>query len=117
MNAEIKALEAELLHRNRPRTLAMDEGFDADLPGVKHDPSNGQFATGGGTSSAASSEKKAISKKDLKTKLSSVPYEKLNAAYAHKDTDPAVKEMIGKELDERANRGSNKGLGEIGHKV
>ena len=104
------SLRAEIDARGAHDWLA----FDADLPGVKHDPNTGQFS-GSGTSGGgitATPEKKKISKSELKTKLEGMSHAKLMAASAHKDTDPAIRKMIEAELDDRPDRGTMKGHGE-----
>lgn len=90
--------------------MVADSAMGYALDEIKHDPSNGQFSSGGGSGSpSGGGEKKSISKSDLKEKLEEIPHSRLMAALSHKGTDPAVKKMIEKELDERADRGSSKG--------
>lgn len=94
-----------------------------------HDPKNGQFTSGSGGASGSSTSKRTSnssipfvktafeehgSLKGIATKLQSTPKETLNKAHdllkKHVKPDDkdahAVLKLIGKELDDRASRGS-----------
>ena len=58
----------------------------------------------------ASHATKTVSVKEAGDKIRNASAEKLHAALKHQNTDPKVKKMIEKELDDRANRGKNEDL-------
>lgn len=54
---------------------------------------------------ALTSSRKDATKSDVMKKIQSASKEALHTALRHLNTDPQVKKLIEKELDERANRG------------
>lgn len=87
---------------------------DADFKEGDHPRAqDGKFGSGGGGKSASGgADKTKIGKDALKSKLEGMSHEKLSGSLKNKDVDPAIKKLIEKELDDRANRGTSKGFGE-----
>lgn len=54
-----------------------------------------------------------ITKSDLIAKLEGLSYERLTTSLANPAVKPEIKKLVERELDERANRGTRFGYGEV----
>lgn len=81
-----------------------DLAKDADFKESDHPrANNGEFISGGGGSGSAQTK---ITKAAATEKVQAASKESLHKALNNPNTDPKIKKLIEKELDDRANRGS-----------
>lgn len=98
MNDQQQALCAELAFRDKRRAMAKDAGNE------KHDPSNGQFTSGGGSSFGKSKPSKAWSEAVSNKNLKSYEVAGANAKELYR---------LRKEIDKAEQSGDKEKLGNL----